>query len=294
MEYGYQGWNKHKTDRYGFLLKGEINLKKYLSMIGNYFLYLAIIILVILLYNMILNPILGWGQFGTGDNIAIQLFIVLIATIGVSAVVYTIKYRVLKQEAQIFWKTIGFSKIKLSSLIHMIIIGLSFTLLNAAVMKFLLLHNISSLNDFTETYFSSVSFTTLLVSSVITTALELIVFIGIMFNEARKNVPVFWPILGISLIIAAVQAPGGIWMQVLGAALGLIYGFIYVSTASIWSVISIGVAFNVSLFSMKKIGWLDSMERMSEISLIVLAVAMGIFLLISTLWYGGKRMNKSS
>lgn len=110
-----------------------------------------------------------------------------------------------------------------------------------------------------------------------------------MFNEARKNVPVFWPILGIALIIAAVQSPGGIWMQLLGAALGLIYGFIYVRTSSIWSVISIGVAFNVSLFSMKKIGWLDSMENMSEFSLIVLAVVMGIFLLFSTLWYWRKQ-----
>ncbi|MEH7012256.1 CPBP family glutamic-type intramembrane protease [Neobacillus niacini] len=259
-------------------------MKNYLSMLVNYLLYLAVMILVILLYNIIVNPILGWGQFGTGENIAIQLFIVLSATIGLSAIVYNIKYRVLKQNTERFWRIFGFSKISLGSLIHMITIGLAFTILNAAVMKMLLLHNITSLNDFTETYFNSVSFTTLVVSSVITTGLELIVFIGIMFNEARKNVPVFWPILGIALIIAAVQSPGGIWMQLLGAALGLIYGFIYVSTSSIWSVISIGVAFNVSLFSMKKIGWLDSMENMSEFSLIVLVVVMGIFLLFSTLW----------
>jgi membrane protease YdiL (CAAX protease family) len=170
----------------------------------------------------------------------------------------------------------------------MIIIGLAFTLLNAAVMKLLLLHNIPSLNDFTESYYKSVSFTTLIVSSVITTALELIVFIGIMFNEARKNVPVFWPILGIALIIAVIQAPGGIWMQLLGVALGFIYGFIYVKSSTIWSVITIGVAFNVSLFSMKKIGWLDSMENISEISLIILAVVMAIFLLVSTVWYWRK------
>jgi membrane protease YdiL (CAAX protease family) len=264
-------------------------LKNYLSMIGNYLLYLAVMIVVILLYNFILNPILGWGQFGTGDNIAIQLFIVLTATIGLSALVYTIKYRLLKQKTVRFWGIFAFSKISLGSLMYMVAIGLAFTFLNAAVMKLLLYHNISSLNDFTESYFNSVSFTTLVVSSVITTALELIVFIGIMFNEARKGVPVFWPILGIALIIAAVQSPGGIWMQLLGAALGLIYGFIYVRTSSIWSVISIGVVFNVSLFSMKKIGWLDSMGNMSELSLIVLAVLMAAFLLFSLLWYWKKQ-----
>jgi len=258
-------------------------------MIGNFLLYLAVLILAILLYNMIVNPVLGWGQFGTGENIAIQLFIVLTATIGLSAIAYTIKYRVLKQKTARFWGIFGFSKISSGSLIYMITIGLAFTLLNAAVMKLLLLHNITSMNDFTETYFNSGSFTTLAVSSVITTALELIVFLGIMFNEARKNVPVIWPILGIAIIIAAVQSPGGIWMQLLGAALGLIYGFIYVRTSSMWSVISIGIVFNVSLFKMKKIGWLDSMENMSEFSLIALAIVMGIFLLFSTLWYWRKQ-----
>lgn len=136
-------------------------------MIGNYLLYLAVMILVILLYNIIVNPILGWGQFGTGENIAIQLFIVLSATIGLSNIVYNIKYRVLKQKTERFWGIFGFSKISLGNLIYMITIGLAFTLLNAAVMKLLLLHNITSLNDFTETYFNSVSFTTLVVSSVI-------------------------------------------------------------------------------------------------------------------------------
>lgn len=263
-------------------------MKNYLSMIGNYLLYLAVMIVVILIYNTIMNPILGWGQFGTGENIAVQMFLVLVATIGLSAFVYKIKYRVLKQTPESFWGILGFSKIRLGSLIYMIIIGLAFTLLNAAVMKLLLLHNIPSLNDFTESYYNSVSFTTLIVSSVITTALELIVFIGIMFNEARKNVPVFWPILGIALIIAVIQAPGGISMQLLGVALGFVYGFIYVKSSSIWSVITIGVAFNVSLFSMKKIGWLDSMENISEISLIKLAVVMAIFLLVSNVWYWRK------
>ncbi|MFJ5760564.1 type II CAAX prenyl endopeptidase Rce1 family protein [Neobacillus sp. NPDC093182] len=263
-------------------------MKNYLSMIGNYLLYLAVMIVVILIYNVLVNPFLGWGQFGTGENIAVQMFLVLAATIGLSAIVYMIKYRVLKQTPESFWGIFGFSKIRLGSFIYMVIIGLAFTLLNAAVMKWLLLHNITSLNDFTESYYNSVSFTTLIFSSVITTALELIVFIGIMFNEAKKNVHIFWPILGIALIIAVIQAPGGIWMQLLGVALGLVYGYIYVRSSSIWSVISIGIAFNVSLFSMKKIGWLDSMENMSEISLIILGVAMAAFILISTVWYWRK------
>jgi membrane protease YdiL (CAAX protease family) len=263
-------------------------LKNCLSMVGNYLLYLAVMIVAILIYNFLVNPLLGWGQFGTGENIAVQMFLVLAATIGLSAFVYKIKYRVLKQTPESFWRTFGFSKISLGSLIHMIIIGLAFTLLNAAIMKLLLSYNITSLNDFTESYYNSVSFTTLIVSSVITTALELIVFIGIMFNEARKNVPVFWPILGISIIIAVIQAPGGIWMQLLGVALGLVYGYIYVRTSSIWSVIIIGVAFNVSLFSMKKVGWLDALENMSELGLIILAVVMALFLLVNTVWYWRK------
>jgi membrane protease YdiL (CAAX protease family) len=78
-------------------------------------------------------------------------------------------------------------------------------------------------------------------------------------------------------------------MQLLGVALGLVYGYIYVRSSSIWSVITIGVAFNVSLFSMKKIGWLDSMEHMSDISLIILAVAMAFFILMSTVWYWRKQ-----
>ena len=80
-------------------------------MLGNYLLYLAVIILVIFLYNTIINPILDWGQFGEGENISIQLFMVLAATIGLSAIVYNIKYRILKQTPGSFWKLSGFSKI---------------------------------------------------------------------------------------------------------------------------------------------------------------------------------------
>jgi len=152
-------------------------------------------------------------------------------------------------------------------------------------MKLLLYYNITTLNDFTEDYYHSVPFAYLMVSSVITTALELIVFVGIMFNEARKNVPVFWPILLISLIIGAMQSAGGIGMQLLGVALGFVYGFIYVRTSSIWSVILIGIVFNNSLFGMKKVGWVDEMEKMSEFTLIAIASIMGLYLLFSTLWY---------
>ncbi|MEH7276208.1 hypothetical protein, partial [Neobacillus vireti] len=161
-------------------------MRRYLSMLGNYLLYLAVIILVIFLYNSFINPVLGWGQFGEGKNISIQLFMVLAATIGLSAIVYNIKYRILKQTPKSFWKLSDFSKISLSCAVHMVTIGLAFTFLNAAVMKLLLSYNITTLNDFTESYFQSVPFAYLMVSSVITTALELIVFIGIMFNEARK------------------------------------------------------------------------------------------------------------
>ena len=146
-------------------------------------------------------------------------------------------------------------------------------------------YNITTLNDFTEAYYHSVPFAYLMVSSVITTILELIVFVGIMFNEANKNVPVFWPILVISLIIAVLQSAGGIGMQLIGAALGLVYGFIYLSTSSIWSVILIGIVFNTSLFGMKKVGWVDAMENMSEFDLIAIASIMGLYLFFSTLWY---------
>jgi membrane protease YdiL (CAAX protease family) len=265
--------------------RGRFFLKRYLSMLGNYLLYLAVIIFVIFLYNTIIDPFLGWGQFGKGENISIQLFMVLVATIGLSSIIYNIKYRILIQSPESFWKLSGYSKINLSCAVHMITIGLAFTFLHSAVMKLLLYYNITTFNDFTEEYYYSVPFAYLMVSSVITTALELIVFIGIIFNEARKNIPVFWPILVISLIIGALQEAGGIGMQLLGVALGFIYGYIYIRTSTIWSIILIGIVFNTSLFCMKKVGWLDSMEKMSEFNLIALAAIMGLYLLFSTLWY---------
>ncbi|WP_409342581.1 type II CAAX prenyl endopeptidase Rce1 family protein [Paenibacillus sp. MBLB4367] len=262
-------------------------MKRYLSMMGNYLLYLAVIILVIFLYNTVIDPVLGWGQFGKGTNIPIQVFMVLVITIALSAIVYTIKYRLLKQTPGSFWRLCGFSPISPSFSVHMITIGLAFTLLNAATMKLLLYYNITTFNEFTEEYYNSVPFPYLIVSSVLTTSLELILFIGIMFNEARKHVPVFWPILVIALIIAALQ-PGGIAMQLLGVVLGFIYGYVYARFSSIWSAMLIGIVFNISLFGMKKIGWLDSMENMSEFTLIVLAAVMGLYLIFSTLFYWRK------
>lgn len=262
-------------------------MKRYLSMLGNYLLYLTVIILVIFLYNIVIDPVLGWGQFGKGKNIPIQVFMVLVITIALSAIVYAIKYRLLKQTPVSFWRLSSFSPISPSFSVHMITIGLAFTLLNAASMKLLLYYNITTFNDFTEEYFASVPFVYIILSSVLTTALELILFFGIMFNEARKHVPVFWPILVIALIIAALQ-PGGIAMQLLGVALGFIYGSIYVHLSSIWSIMLIGIVFNISLFGMKRIGWLDSIENMSDFTLILLAAVMGLYLIFSTLWYWRK------
>ncbi|CAN7613889.1 hypothetical protein [Paenibacillus sp. LjRoot56] len=262
-------------------------MKRYVSMLGNYLLYLMVIILVICLYNIVIDPVLGWGQFGKGKNIPIQVFMVLVVTIALSAIVYAIKYRLLKQTPVSFWSLSNFSPIRLSFSVHMVTIGLAFTLLNAASMKLLLYYNLSTFNDFTEEYFASVPFVYIILSSVLTTALELILFIGIMFNEARKHVPVFWSILVIALIIAALQ-PGGIAMQLLGVALGFIYGSIYVRLSSIWSILLIGIVFNLSLFVIKKIGWLDSMENMSEFTLVLLAAVMALYLIVSTLWYWRK------
>ncbi|NRF94766.1 hypothetical protein HQN89_28125 [Paenibacillus frigoriresistens] len=210
---------------------------------------------------------------------------VLVITIALSAIVYAIKYRLLKQTPVSFWILSSFSPISPSFSVHMITIGLAFTLLNAASMKLLLYYNITTFNDFTEKYFASVPFVYIILSSVLTTALELILFFGIMFNEARKHVPVFLPILVIALIIAALQ-PGGIAMQLLGVALGFIYGSIYVRLSSIWSILLIGIVFNISLFGMKRIGWLDSMENMSDFTLILLAAVMGLYLIFSTLGTG--------
>jgi membrane protease YdiL (CAAX protease family) len=268
-------------------------LKSYLTMLGNYLLYFAVTVLVIFIYNAVVDPILGWGQFGTGENISVQLFMILATAILLSGVVYNIKNRLLKQTPESFWKLSNFSKISPGVTVHMITMGLAFTLLNAAIMKLLLYYNITSMNDFSEVYYNSVPFTILIVSAVVNTSLELILFIGIMFNEARKNLPVFWPILFIALIIAALQAPAGIVMMLIGGALGIMYGMIYIHTSSIWPVILIGITFNVSLFSMKKIGWLDSMENFSEFTLIGLTVVSGLYLLFGTLWYWQKsKMSK--
>jgi membrane protease YdiL (CAAX protease family) len=262
-------------------------------MLGNYLLYFAVTVLVIFIYNAVVDPILGWGQFGTGKNISVQLFMILATAILLSGVVYNIKNRLLKQTPESFWKLSNFSKISPGVTAHMITMGLAFTLLNATIMKLLLYYNITSMNDFSEVYYNSVPFTILIVSAVVNTSLELILFIGIMFNEARKNLPVFWPILFIALIIAALQAPAGIVMMLIGGALGFMYGMIYIHTSSIWPVILIGITFNVSLFSMKKIGWLDSLENFSEFTLIGLTVVSGLYLLFGTLWYWRKsKMSK--
>ncbi|WP_338469700.1 CPBP family intramembrane glutamic endopeptidase [Niallia sp. XMNu-256] len=260
-------------------------MKSFVTMLGNYLLYFAVTTLAIFLYNAVADPILGWGQFGTGENISVQLFMILVAAILLSGVIYNIKYRHLKQTPKSFWGLSNFSKISLSVTVHMIIMGLMFTLFNAAIMKLLLTYNITSMNDFLEVYYNSVPFPILIVSAVVNTSLELILFIGIMFNEARKNVPVFWPILFIAVIIAALQAPAGIVMMLIGGALGILYGWVYIQISSIWPVILIGITFNVSLFSMRKIGWLDYIENFSAPTLIGLTVVSGLYLVFSALWY---------
>ncbi|MFC5467272.1 type II CAAX prenyl endopeptidase Rce1 family protein [Cohnella suwonensis] len=94
------------------------------------------------------------------------------------------------------------------------------------------------MEDFTAQY-SNVPAFYLIASAVLNTALELVLFIGIMFNEARRRVPNFWAMLTIALIIAALQ-PGGIAMQLLGIPLGFLYGYMYSKLKSIWYVILIG------------------------------------------------------
>ncbi|WP_164545438.1 CPBP family intramembrane glutamic endopeptidase [Paenibacillus albus] len=267
-------------------------MTRYAGMLVNYLLYTAMIIMAILLYNFIVNPIFDWGQFGKGDQLPAQVFIVLVLSIVLSRIAYSLKYKILKTPSpSSFIQLHQYLPIRLPQAIHMITVGLAFALMFASVMKFLLHQGISELENFTAQY-SNVAAFYLIASAALNTALELVLFMGIMFNEARRSVPSFWAMLVISLIIAALQ-PGGIAMQLLGIPLGFLYGYMYSKLKSIWYVILIGCSFNVLFFTMVKTSLFGAFGDMSDITLLIIAGVSAIYMIISTVWYS-KRLGRAA
>ncbi|WP_308637102.1 CPBP family intramembrane glutamic endopeptidase [Paenibacillus silvisoli] len=258
---------------------------RYAGMLGNYLLYTAMIIMAILVYNLIVNPIFDWGQFGKGDQLPAQVFIVLVVSIVLSWLAYTLKYRILKTPPpSSFIRLHQYLPIRLPQSIHMITVGLAFALLFTSAMKLLLHQGMSELEDFTAQY-SNVPALYLITSAALNTALELVLFMGVMFNEARRRVPGFWAMLIISLIIAALQ-PGGIAMQLLGIPLGFLYGYMYSKLKSIWYVILIGCSFNVIFFTMVKTSLFGSFDDLSDMTLLLIALGSVVYMVISAVWYG--------
>lgn len=257
---------------------------RYAGMLVNYFLYATLIIIAILFYNFVVNPIFGWGEFGKGDQLPAQVFIVLTVSIVLSWIAYSLKYKILRTQTPLsFIRLHQYLPIRLPQSIHMITVGLAFSLLFTSVMKFLLHQGMSELEDFTAQY-SNVPAFYLIASAVLNTALELVLFMGIMFNEARRRVPSFWAMLIIALIIAALQ-PGGIAMQLLGIPLGFLYGYMYSKLKSIWYVILIGCSFNVAFFTMVKTSLFGSFDDLSDTTLMIIAIGAALYMIISTVWY---------
>ncbi|RAP74604.1 type II CAAX prenyl endopeptidase Rce1 family protein [Paenibacillus montanisoli] len=262
--------------------------RRYVIMIANVLLYLAVTVLAVVIYNEVVNPLVDWGTFGTGEQLPAQVFIVLVVAIALSWAAFKLKYAWIKPlSSPGFIRMQRFAPLSAVRSLHMITVGTAFALLITSAIKLLLHHGYSEFASFTDQY-ADVPAAYLIASAVIGTALELILFIGIMFNEAHHNVADFWTVLVVSIIIAALQ-PGGIAMQLLGIGLGFLYGYMYIRLKTIWSVILIGCSFNVIFFTFVKTAAYDWFGGLHPSLLTVIIGISAIYMVISVLAYGAKR-----
>ncbi|SDX57349.1 CPBP family intramembrane glutamic endopeptidase [Paenibacillus sp. CF384] len=264
-------------------------LRRYLAMLANVVLYVAMIIAAIVIYNAAVNPLLGWGSFGEGEQLPAQVFIVLVLSVVLCYLAYRVKYSLIVPQIAPpgFLRMQHYLPISTLRAVHMITVGIGFAFFFTASLKFLLHQGVSELAAFTDQY-ADVSTGYLIISAVINTALEIILFMGILFNEARRNVAVFWAVLLVSIIIAALQ-PGGIAMQLLGIPLGFLYGYMYLRLRSIWSVILIGCSFNVLFFAFVKTAAFDWFDKLHDSWLIVIIAVAAIYMAASVLKYSPKK-----
>ncbi|WEK54441.1 MAG: CPBP family intramembrane metalloprotease [Candidatus Cohnella colombiensis] len=252
-------------------------MKRYASMLGNTLLYVTMIVIAILLYNTVVNALLAWGTFGNGEQLPAQVFIVLILAIGLSWVAYTIKYRIrANAPSGGFIGMQQFTTLAWSRTAQLMLVGVAFALFYTAMMKLLLHHGVTDLSHFTEQY-ADVAVYYLIASAVINTALELILFIGILFNEVRRGIPTLWAVLIVSIIMAILQ-PGGPAMQLIGVGLGFLYGYTYIRTNSIWSVILIGCTFNVVFFTLVKTSAFDWIGSLNDVVLVLMIVVTAVYM----------------
>ncbi|SFT26842.1 CPBP family intramembrane glutamic endopeptidase [Paenibacillus sp. BC26] len=263
-------------------------MRRYLAMLANVVLYVAMIIAAIVIYNAAVNPLTEWGTFGEGEQLPAQAFIVLVLSVVLCYLAYKVKYKLMdSQTPPGFIRMQQYLPISTLQAVHMITVGIGFAFFFTAALKLLLHQGVSELATFTNQY-ADVPTGYLIVSAVINTALELILFVGILFNEARRNVAVFWAVLLVSIIIAALQ-PGGIAMQLLGIPLGFLYGYMYIRLRSIWSVILIGCMFNVLFFAFVKTSAFDWFGSLHDGWLIVILAVSAIYMAASVVKYNAKK-----
>ncbi|SEN73588.1 CPBP family intramembrane glutamic endopeptidase [Paenibacillus sp. OV219] len=263
-------------------------MRQYFGMLANVVLYVAMIIAAIVIYNVAVNPLVGWGTFGEGELLPAQAFIVLVLSIVLCYLAYKLKYKwMVSQTPPGFIRMQRYLPISTLQTVHMVTVGIGFAFFFTAALKLLLHLGVNELASFTDQY-SDVPAGYLIVSAVINTSLEIILFMGILFNEVRRNGSVLWAVILVSIIIAALQ-PGGLAMQLLGIPLGLLYGYMYIRLRSIWSVILIGCSFNVLFFSFVKTTAFDWFDELHDGWLIVIIVVAAVYMSASVMNYASTK-----
>ena len=217
-------------------------MKKYFIMLWKCFLYVGIYILLqIVLILVYASFYAGRGSSEEAlSKVNSSIFIITLLASFISLGIYIL---MLRKKEENFWKRCKFKRITSRDIVNVIIatIALSFISSGFIYVTQNIFKDYKQVSQTMSTGFNSVF--GIIIIIILIPIFEELLFRGMIFNELRKNLNVPAAIVIQALIFGI--AHGNIAQGSYAFLMGLVAGFIYVCTKSIWSNIILHIFFNL-------------------------------------------------
>jgi uncharacterized protein len=221
-------------------------MKKYLIMIWKCFLYVGTYILLQLVLMGVTTIVYAFYYAGRSSSeevlskINSSIFIITLVAAFVSLGIYIL---MLRKKEENFWTRCKFKRITSRDMVNVIIATMALSFISSGFI-YLTQNIFKDYEQISQTMVGGLnSVFGIIIIIILIPIFEELLFRGMIFNELRKNLNVPAAIILQALIFGI--AHGNIAQGTYAFLMGIVAGFIYVCTKSIWSNIILHISFNL-------------------------------------------------
>lgn len=221
-------------------------MKKYLIMIWKCIIYISIYMILQLVLIAVIAAIYTLSYLRTGSmqdvlaKVNSYIFIITLVAALVSLGIYVL---MLRKKEENFWKRCKFNRITIHDVQNIIIATVALSFISSGFI-YLTQNIFKDYQEISQTMAGGLnSIFGIIIIIILIPIFEEFLFRGMIFNELRKNLSVPAAIVIQALIFGI--AHGNIAQGSYAFLMGIVAGFIYVCTRSIWGSIVLHISFNL-------------------------------------------------